>query len=250
MIRRRGSGSSGAMASRASGEGRTVVLCHGVAVGPDSFDRMVELLVGDHRVVVAVRPGYDGADDDAAEFDDQVVALSGLLAAQSLPGVLVGVGAGATLGLALAVGAAHAPELDGWRFLLHEPLLGPVQRDLHRAAIDEVEHLRNPTREDVRAFAATLARGSVEAVDADPGTIAADARTFTSFAPSSEALAAIPIGRVTTSVGEDQPQARRAAADLLADLAGAGVEVVPGAAHLPQLQAPGAFADLVRRLAA
>jgi pimeloyl-ACP methyl ester carboxylesterase len=56
--------------------------------------------------------------------------------------------------------------------------------------------------------------------------------------------------QLLTTVGSASDATRHAAARALSHLAGAGVLVLLGLGHLPQLEDPAAYADLIRAVAA
>jgi pimeloyl-ACP methyl ester carboxylesterase len=83
----------------------------------------------------------------------------------------------------------------------------------------------------------------------DAWVVAAEVPGFLAFAPAAEELDGLrelgAAGRLATSVGARSPAARHEAAAVLQRRAGVPVHVVPAAGHLPQVDNPGAFADLI-----
>ena len=149
--------------------------------------------------------------------------------------LVVGVGGGATLGLALA--ARTDVRLSG--ALLHEPAVGSL-----------VPGLLAPMAEayvsgGVPAFAATLygPRWTESLAPDDEAAVARDLAMFRAFEP---APVAAHHGRVVVTVGELSPQIRHRAATAAGEL-GALVEVVPGAGHFVHHEQPQRWAALVRR---
>ena len=69
---------------------------------------------------------------------------------------------------------------------------------------------------------------------------------FAAFDPTQDELRSLVGLRLLCTVGADSGPERHAAAGVLARLAGAEVAVVPGAGNAVQLDAPLAFAQLVR----
>jgi pimeloyl-ACP methyl ester carboxylesterase len=78
------------------------------------------------------------------------------------------------------------------------------------------------------------------------GVMRAEVPAFLAFAPSAADLARLVEVPLVASLGSLSPEPRRQAAAVLADRAGARVEVLEGVRHLPQLEAPAAFEKLIR----
>lgn len=76
-----------------------------------------------------------------------------------------------------------------------------------------------------------------------------DVSAFASWSPSVDDLMTLRSTRVVTTVGAWSSGARQGAATALADLAGARVVVLEQAGHLPQLECPRVFGDIVRAAA-
>ena len=148
---------------------------------------------------------------------------------------MVGVGGGATLGLALA--GRDDVRLAG--ALLHEPAVGSL-----------VPGLLAPMAEayvsgGVPAFAAALygPAWTESMAPEDDQAVARDLAMFRAFEP-------VPVaahqGRVVVTVGQLSPEIRHRAAEAAGSL-GAEVEVVPGAGHFVHQDEPARWAALVRR---
>jgi pimeloyl-ACP methyl ester carboxylesterase len=236
-----------------------VVLCHGVGLGPEVMASCARLLAPTGAVAVVHRPGYGRlAAAPPAPLDEQVERLAATLGAVAdtagaLP-ALVGVSGGATLGLSLVLG--H-PELVSV-VVLHEPLVGPLAPELHAAVADRAAHLAmTPGPDAVCAFVADLIGASTwqtltyderDGVAERELLVRAEVAAFAAFAPSADALEALrtaPV-RVVVSTGARSPSPRRAAASVLASLAGAIPVTVPGCGHLAPVDAPVELGALVR----
>ena len=72
---------------------------------------------------------------------------------------------------------------------------------------------------------------------------------FIAFAPTAADLARLTDVALVASVGSPSPRWRQQAAAVLAQRAGARVEVLDGVRHLPQLEAPEAFEKVIRAAA-
>ncbi|HEY5317492.1 MAG TPA: alpha/beta hydrolase [Solirubrobacteraceae bacterium] len=222
-----------------------VVLIHGVGFGPATLAPLAAALAPYARVEMPARRGYGDrahvppAATVAEHVDDVLAALdeAGVGCA-----IVAGMSGGATVALALAL---RAPE----RVLIavaHEPAVGsmsPELRALVRGALT-----RGGGSELVRVLAGaetwgTLSAGAVSALNSSSGLVEADAAAFLAFEPQL-AAAASPVPLVC-SVGERSSELRYTIAERLAARTGAPVAVVPGCGHLPQFDAPEAFAELI-----
>jgi pimeloyl-ACP methyl ester carboxylesterase len=235
-----------------SGPGPDIVLLHGVGPGPGTFHRTARDLAVDHRVVVVERP-WDP--DRPPTLPDQAAAVDATVAALDLEGcVVVGVSGGATLALALAI--RHPERLGG--IVLHEPLLGtqvPVLHQrftdaAHRAATGDeatVAVVREVMGERTWNRSSSHLRASIAHAAA---RIRVEIATFAGFDPSAEDLVGLRSLPVLATVGATSDDARRAVAARLAELAGADVATLVRSGNAAQLDAPEAFAELVRSWAA
>lgn len=231
------------------GQGPVVVLVHGVGAGPESLSRLVELLVEDHRVVVCERPlGPGGA---ALAVEDQADVLAKAIASAGAEGArLVGVSGGATVGLALAAG--H-PGLVA-ELVVHEPLVGPLAPALHqrfqraatRAAAGPAEALA-VVREVMgeRAWE-QLGPDGRDAARAQAPRWQAEVPAFAAFAPTTDQISQLAALPVLTTVGQRRGPERQEVAAVLVRLAGAEVREVPDGGNAVHLDAPDAFAHVLR----
>jgi pimeloyl-ACP methyl ester carboxylesterase len=223
----------------------TIVLVHGVGFGPETLHETARVLATHARVICISRRGYGArarlppAASVAEHVDDVVDVLD---EAEIDRAVVAGMSGGATVALALAL---TCPE----RVLVavaHEPAVGsvaPELRALVRGALVE-----GGGRALLRVLAgpdtwSTLSGAAVSALDASSELVEADAAAFLAFEPSLASAAGRP--PLVCSVGERSSVLRYTVAERLAARTGAPVAVVPGCGHLPQLDAPGAFAELI-----
>lgn len=232
------------------GEGPGVVLLHGVGAGPATFDTVADGLVPGHRVLVVERPaGEDGG--PGLPLGEQADRLVSLLEGEGAIGAaVVGVSGGATVALALAIrhpGAASA-------LVVHEPLVGRHAPNLHerfRAAAELAATGDDAAISVVRSVMgdrtwAALAADQRDAIVAEAPRWRAEIPQFAAFDPTEAELRSLGALPVLVTVGGRSGEERYAAAGVLARLAGAAVEVVPGAGNAVQLDAPVPFARLVR----
>jgi pimeloyl-ACP methyl ester carboxylesterase len=236
-----------------------VVLVHGVGVGPESFARTTAALTDlGCRVHLAVRPGYG----DVAEVGklpvgldrqvDMVIAELDERKDQSI--MWVGVSGGATLGV---IAASRRPASIDCA-VLHEPLVGSAAADLYAVVAMAARRLATgPHDPDSRA---TRAAAFMEALVGPVGwnTLGDDGRALVTRR-SELIVEEVPIFaafeadevpdddvRVVVTVGERSPDARYEAAERAAELLHGRVVVIPGVGHLPQVEDPDAFAEIIR----
>jgi pimeloyl-ACP methyl ester carboxylesterase len=245
--------------------GPAIVLVHGVGVGPESFAETAGVLTASgRRVHRVVRPGYGhgrlgpNTEPEILSLDAQVeLIIEDVMQREEQRSVWVGVSGGATLGV---IAASRRPAVIRGA-VLHEPLIGTRAAALH---------------DGVQAAAARLAAGQL-----DPATVETSAAEFVAglVGPASwEALGvvgralvverarmvgaevpnfaafeapgvAIPDVPVVITVGERSPAPRQEAAERAAELLGGRVEVIARIGHLPQIEAPQAFAELIESFA-
>ncbi len=236
------------------GEGPPLLLVHGVGPGPETFVDVARILASSYRVLIVSRPGYGSEAPSPSPPDGLCGQLAGIWAqAASLgagPYRWVGVSGGATLGI---VAAITQPERVAC-LVAHEPLFGPLASELHDLIVARAVRLSSDATPDAAlGFVKDLVGESwdglpaatVESVRARHRVIVEEVPGFVSFAPTTAELAALPMP-VTVSVGERSGRARHDAVATGASLIGADVFVVPGAGHLPQVDDPHGFAELVR----
>lgn len=261
------SASFGPFVSSFAGAGPVVLLVHGVGVGPLVFDELAgAVAVAGFTAEVVHRPAYGlaGAQPWCAPAD-QVGWLADRIAAPEPAGGapvagapvagVVGVGGGATLALLVAVRLAERGA--SVPVVAHEPLLGPLAPALHHRTRRAVSAL-GPAGRPPRAVATTgyvrrlvgeatwarLPAAERDAVAGRSGLIADEARGFAGLAPTATDLARLRgSAGLTTTYGATSGGERRSAASVLSSLSRARVEVVPGAGHLAQVDAPAAFAS-------
>ena len=230
------------------GHGPGIVLLHGVGAGPETFVDLARLLAVDQRVLILERPGGEGW---AVALDEQAHAVAETMTGLGCAGaVVVGVSGGATL--AVALGIRHPAVVGG--LVLHEPLVGPHAPELHDRFAAAARHAQRGDAEALEVVQGVLGAATWERLDpsararvaAGAARARAEIPVFAAFSPTAVELATLRRGPVLTSVGEASGRERHAAAEILAALTGASVAVVPGAGNAVQLDAPDAFAGVIR----
>lgn len=228
----------------------TLVFVHGVGMWPGLFAGVRSKLPGTH--ITTARPGYDNK-PASVSFDAQVEAVAEVCQPHRRV-ILVGVGEGATLGLALAL--RQPAYLEG--LVTHEPLIGPLEPALHERVTSAGEALKQqPSPEAATAFLESsygpnswsrLPERASRWSSRHWETICGEVSQFASFAPTMGNLARIDIPHVTT-VGENSGIEQKSVAGLLMDN-GAHAEVVPDAGHLVLTENPERFVKAAKRVRA
>jgi pimeloyl-ACP methyl ester carboxylesterase len=224
-----------------------VVLIHGVGFGPATLAPLVAALEPYARVAVPARRGYGARAHlaPAATVAEHVEDILGVLDEAGVErAVVAGMSGGATVALALALSEPERVVVA----VAHEPAVGSVSPELR--ALVRGALVKGGGSELLRALAgaatwATLSPAAVDTLDASAELVEADAAAFLAFEPRL-APALTPVGApLVCSVGERSSPLRYTVADRLAERTGAPIAVVPGCGHLPQLDAPAAFAELI-----
>jgi pimeloyl-ACP methyl ester carboxylesterase len=222
-----------------------IVLMHGVGFGPETLSPLADRLAAHAPVITVARRGYgDRARDPPPATVAEHVAdvLSVLDDAGAERAIVAGMSGGATIALALALSRPARIVIA----VAHEPAVGSLSPELRavvQGALDRgggFELLRVLAGGETwgklpGALAATLA--------ATPALVEADANAFLAFEP--QLLPYEPRPPLVCSVGERSGALRFTVARRLAARTGAPIAVVPGCGHLPQLDAPEAFATLI-----
>jgi pimeloyl-ACP methyl ester carboxylesterase len=155
--------------------------------------------------------------------------------------VFAGMSGGATI--ALAVALTHPERVSA--AVVHEPAVGSFSPELQRLISTA---LSSGGRGLVRTLAGdetwhALPAEMVTSVEANERLIERDARAFVAFEPPLPPTGAV--NPLVCSVGERSDSVRRDVATRLSARTGGLVKVLAGCGHLPQFDAPEAFADLI-----
>jgi pimeloyl-ACP methyl ester carboxylesterase len=221
------------------------VLIHGVGFGPETFDAVVAALQQRVSLLVVSRRGYGrrGGVAPAPTVEDHVEDLCGALDDAGVQrAVLVGVSGGATVALAAAL---RRPERVAVA-VAHEPAVGSLVPELRSLIVGALEQGGGGALARFLAGERTWGRlpeAIVSRVAASESLIEADALAFARYEPEfPSADVRVPL---VCSLGEHSGRARVQVAASLSARTGAPVMVVPGCGHLPQLDAPEQFAELI-----
>lgn len=202
-----------------------IVLLHGVATTAAIWDRLIPLLDG-FDVVALQRPCTGSLE---RELDWLAERVEGRL--------VVGASGGATLAIALAAGDVR---LAG--ALAHEPAVGSLAPGLLAPVAAAYD------RDGVAGFGAALygPSWSHSMAGDDAQAVARELPMFRAFEPSAVSAGQ---GPVLVTLGGDSPEPRRLAAAALRERLGYDVEIIDGASHFVQWDAPEALASTVRGFA-
>lgn len=233
-----------------------VVLVHGVCFGPETFERPASALARRVRVLTVHRRGYGRSSDlpPGETVDEHVNDLVAALDRLGIPkAVFVGVSGGATITLAIAL--AHPARVAA--AVVHEPALGPLAPGVHGILSTGAGMIAQAAEaaDGAEAMASLLAGPSWGACghaermrirELGP-VVRAEVPGFLEFAPSADELRALRAVPLVSSVGGSSRAQRMAAAQVLAGIAGARLEVVRDVGHLLQLDAPAVLARCALR---
>lgn len=233
-----------------------VVLVHGVCFGPETFARPAAALARRVRVITPHRRGYGESAHlpPGGTVDDHVHDLVTALARMGVSrAVFAGVSGGATITLATALAR---PGLVA-AAVIHEPALGPLAPGVHGILSTGAGMVAQAADagDGAEAMASVLAGGTWADLGfaersriRDLGCVVRhEVPGFLAFAPSVADLRRLRDIPVVSSVGGLSRAQRMAAAQILAEHAGARLEVVRGAGHLLQLDAPAVLARCILR---
>ncbi len=256
-------------------QGPPIVLIHGYASSMRWFERLVPLLEEGHRVIRVDLLGHGGSDKPSSGYgmENQAQAVAEALARLDVAGAtVVGHSMGATVATALAeqspelavkvVNVDQAPDesfedMSLSARLARWPVLGQALRRLVQAApssavraqydqafapgFNVASGFENPDQpvDDLRAMTYTA---YVESSDAEGD--------YSAERPLDERLAALGVPLLVVFGTEDQIYPAPEAAAAFEDVPGAQVQLLEGAGHSPNVEAPEQLAPLISAFAA
>ena len=221
------------------------MLVHGVGFGPATLTRLASTVAERARVLVISRRGYGAraAQAPARTVAEHVADLFGELDGRGIERVvLAGMSGGATVALAAAIERPGRVIVA----IAHEPAVGSVSPELLRLIRGALA--TGGGRQLARFLAGertwrSLDPDTLAALTRSQQLIEADALAFAAYEPALPPPAArLPL---VCSLGERSGATRRQVAERLSRRTGAPIELVPDCGHLPQLEAPEAFAELI-----
>lgn len=244
------------LGARIAGSGAPIVLLHSLLADQSSFDRIAQPLAASHQVVVLALPGFDASDTVGSSLEaiaDHIAAGIGKLGLKQRP-ILLGNGYGGFIALMTAIrhpGIASRLVLADCGAAFSEPGraafrgMSAAAKGKGVGAIADVAMRRLFAPEFQQQNAALIEERKKRflAVDAVTFHGACDALATLDLRAQ---LAAVAVP-VLVLVGEQDeatpPPMSRELADGLPD---ARLVVLPGCAHVPQLQAPELFMAALR----
>lgn len=249
-----------AIAARRFGAGIPAVLLHPAGFGATILEPVIEALADHVEVIVPERRGYGASTDRPAptSIEDASDDLALLLDDLELEQVLIaGVSAGATLSLAFAL---RHPDRTA-AVVSHEPLLGPIAPGLHEIVTGRVEALLDEPSEHeataVSVFMSELVGTPTwnqlpprwrDEVRTNAATTRREVALFASFAIDAADLRRLASCGTVSSIGARSGPARREVAQVLV-AHGVPVRTLEECGHLPPVDSPASFADLVLEIA-
>ena len=223
-----------------------VALVHGVGFGPETLGPLAaELAARGAEPLVVPRRGYGeraglAPPEHVAEHVADVVA--GFDGAGLQRAVVAGMSGGATIALALALARPERLVCA----IAHEPAVGRFSPELRAGIAEAMRSAGGVGLARMLAGERTWAGLSAHQralVGARAGLIEADAGAFMRFEPDPASLTRGP--PLVCTVGAHSDALRWAVAERLASASGAPLLVIDGCGHLPQLDAPAAFAAAI-----
>ncbi|QPF83999.1 alpha/beta fold hydrolase [Bradyrhizobium genosp. L] len=246
---------SGTVSAAVSGEGPPLVLFHSLLSDRASFDAIVPELVRSFRLIVPDLPGFGGSraveGGLAAVADRMADAVHD--AAGGMPAIVLGNGYGGFVALQMAI---RQPAIAGKLVLadcgaaFDEPgreafrAMARVSREKGLAGITDIA-MRRLFAPDFQAQHPALMQDRREAfLRTDLAVFRAACDALASLDLRAE-LAGVSVP-VLVVVGEyDEATPLPMSYELAAGLPRAGLRIIPGCAHVPQLQAPKLFLDTI-----
>jgi 3-oxoadipate enol-lactonase len=245
----------GAVSARVAGSGTPLVLFHSLLADSSSFDLVAGVLAQTHRVVILSLPGFEGSDavDGGLEqVADRVAAA--VKAMQLEQPIFLGNGYGGFVALMMAVrhpGIAARLVLADSGAVFSEPGraafrgMSAKARESGLGGISDVamRRLFSPAFQATHPELIEERRARFLAVE--PNTFhTACAALSTMDLRGSLAQVSVP---VLVLVGEhDEATPPEMSRELAAGLPDATLQILPGCAHVPQLQEPTQFLEAIR----
>nr|WP_314626985.1 alpha/beta fold hydrolase [uncultured Noviherbaspirillum sp.] len=240
---------------RSGGQGPAIVLFHSLLADGSSFDLIAPELAKTHRVLILNLPGFGGSDRVDGGLDavaDQCAAAIAALALPHAP-IVLGNGYGGFVALTMAIrhpGSAQRLVLADCGAAFSEPGRAAFRGMSAGAAANGLAGIADVAMR--RLFSPEYQAGHPELVQARRARfIAVDPQTFHNACAALAELdlrAALSSVRVPVLVlvGElDEATPPAMSRELVAGLPDARLEVLPGCAHVPQLQEPDVFLQAI-----
>ena len=244
------------LSARVAGNGRPIILLHSLLADLSSFDRIAPTLAGTHQVIVLRLPGFGDSEFSGSNLEAIADQIAGGIRAMELKEapILLGNGYGGFIALITTIrhpgiasrlvladcGAAFSEPgraaFRGMSAAASEKGLGAIVDVAMRRLFAPEFQLENP---------ALIEHQKTRFLAIDPQVFhgACDALATLDLRPQLSSVA-VP---VLILVGEqDEATPPPMSRELCAGLPDASLVVLPGCAHVPQLQAPEVFMDTIR----
>ena len=247
---------SGRLSARVAGNGTPLVLCHSLLADDSSFDRIAGALTQTHRVVILSLPGFGASSpvDGGLEAVADRVAEGLRAFGFDRPPAMLGNGYG---GFVTLLATLRHPDLAS-RLVLAD--CGACFSESGRAAFRNMSAAAREKGLDGVADIAMRRLFSAGYQADHPGLISERRQRFLAVNPDTfqqacAALATLDLRNqlhklhvpVLVLVGEeDEATPPAMSRELAAGLPDARIAVLPGCAHVPQLQAPDQFLATIR----
>lgn len=246
----------GIVAARVAGQGAPIVLFHSLLADDSSFDRIAPALAATHRVVILSLPGFGASERAEGGLDAVADRIAAALAAMELgqPPVFIGNGYGGFVALNVAIrhpGIAQRLVLADCGAAFSEPGraafrgMSAMAREKGLASISDVAMRR--------LFAPAYQAEHPELIEERRARfVAVDAETFHAACAAlatldlRDRLAEVRVPALVLVGEHDEATPPAMAHELAAGLPNAALTILPGCAHVPQLQEPELFLDAVR----
>lgn len=244
------------VAARSTGAGAPMVLFHSLLADDTSFDRIVPALAGSHRLVILNLPGFgasDRVDGGLEAVADRVAAAIGAMDLAEPP-IFLGNGYGGFVALMTAIrhpGIASKLVLADCGAAFSEPgraafrgmSAGAEAKGL--AGISDVAMRRLFAPSYQAAHPELIEERRARFVAVDPKTFHAACAALSTLDVRGE-LANVTVPALVLVGEHDEATPPAMSAELAAGLPDAKLVVLPGCAHVPQLQEPALFLDAIR----
>lgn len=239
-----------------AGQGQAIVLFHSLLADQSSFDPLAQELAKSHQVIQLSLPGFPGSDSVGGNLNDIADHIAGALKALNLEQKPIFLGNGYGGFIALITSIRH-PEIASKMVLAD---CGACFSEPGRAAFKGMS--ANAKANGLEAIADVAMRRlfAPEFQEQNPALTAERKKCFLAVNPETfhgacEALATLDIREhlasvkqpVLVLVGEqDEATPPAMSKELAAGLPNAQLTILPGLAHVPQLQDPVFFMNSIR----
>jgi 3-oxoadipate enol-lactonase len=246
----------GTVAARTGGAGAPMVLFHSLLADDTSFDRIAGALARTHRLVILNLPGFGASDRVDGGLEAVADRVAAAISAMNLdqPPVFLGNGYGGFVALMTAIrhpgiasrlvladcGAAFS---DPGRAAFRGMSAGAKEKGL--AGISDVAMRRLFAPSYQAAHPELIEERRARFVGVDPQTFHAACAALATLDVRSQ-LAQVTVPALVLVGEHDEATPPAMSSELAAGLPNARLVILPGCAHVPQLQEPELFLDAIK----